>query len=88
MCQNLLFLAPTEALGERRLIEAPPDIRPPACVRLGGTTERAVVAWTPAALSTVQVARSTMNPEIRAILFGLLMAALASAVIISLFYSP
>jgi len=29
-----------------------------------------------------------MNPEIRAILFGLLMAALASAVIISLFYSP
>jgi hypothetical protein len=29
-----------------------------------------------------------MNPEIRAVLFSLLIAALAGAVILSLFYSP
>jgi len=29
-----------------------------------------------------------MNPEIRAVLFGVLIAALAGAVVLSLFYSP
>ena len=88
---------PTEALGEGRLIEASARYSPQRMPQVGREHGKSRSAWqlcgsSPATTrpidGTLWGREQDMNPEIRAILFGLLIAALACPAILVLLYSP
>jgi hypothetical protein len=94
-CQNLLFLAPIKIFQQSRFPELSPEclLRSPLDRNRTGAQEEpqpTTGLW----LFLLNAGNQrideklNMNPEIRAILFGLLIAALACPVILALFYSP